>query len=224
MKGDSEAQSSSRKGSGLRRDAVVNRQKVLDAATELFCQHGVDASLEDVARMAGVGIGTLYRRFPSRAELIVAVYEPALNAWADSIREALSASDPCVGLRNVLTGLFELQFTCRGYADVMTMSFPLSPEFESTRMRGVEDLRVLTRRAKRSGCLRKDYSPMDLMIFMMANAGIVDAGGDVAAVASRRLLAYFFRSIFVNPEKKIPPAPELDEVIKAMRRLRTLPN
>lgn len=223
MRDDSKTRSVPRNDLGLRRDAVVNRQKVLDAATELFCKFGVNASLEDVARNAGVGIGTLYRRFPSRAELIVAVYEPAMHAWAGSIQDALKESDACDGLRNVLRGLFDLQFTFRGYADVMTMTFPLSPEFESTRMRGVEGLRVLTRRAKRQGCLRKDYSPMDLMIFMMANAGIVDAGGDVARVASKRLLAYFFRSIFVNPEKKIPPAPELNEVIKAMRRLRPLP-
>ncbi len=208
---------------GLRRDAIVNRQKVLDAATEIFSQKGVNASLEDVAKRAGVGIGTLYRRFPSRAELIVAVYEPAIEAWAASIDDALASKDPCAGLRTVLAGLFELQFTFRGFADVMTMTFPLSPEFEATRMRGVEGLRVLTKRAKRRGCLRTDYSPMDLMIFMMANAGIVEAGGDVARIASDRLLAYFFRSIMVSPDKKLPPPPELTEVIKAMRRPRPLP-
>ena len=207
----------------MRRDAIVNRQKVLDAATEIFSREGVNASLEDVAKSAGVGIGTLYRRFPSRAQLIVAVYEPAISAWTHSIQDALAAKDPCKGLQAVLTGLFELQFTFRGFADVMTMSFPLSPEFEATRMRGVEGLRVLTKRARRSGCLRSDYSPMDLMIFMMANAGIVEAGGDVAHVASQRLLAYFFRSILVSPGRKLPPPPELDEVIKAMRRLRPLP-
>ncbi|MDP2287549.1 MAG: TetR/AcrR family transcriptional regulator [Actinomycetota bacterium] len=124
-----------------------------------------------MAKKAGVGIGTLYRRFPSWAELIVAVYEPAINGWANSNQEALKESDPCDGLGNVLTGLFDLQFSFRGYADVMTMSFPLSPEFESTRLRGVEGLRVMTRRAKRRGCLRKDYSPLDLMIFMAANTG-----------------------------------------------------
>lgn len=207
---------------GLRRDAAVNRQKVLDAATELFRRNGVGASLEDVAKRAGVGIGTLYRRFPTRAELIVAVYEPAMELWATSIESALGLSDSCSGLKKVLAGLFELQFTYRGFADVMTMPFPLSPEFEATRMRGVEGWRILTQQAKKAGCLRTDYSPRDLLIFMMANAGIVDAGGDVAMASSRRLLAYLFRSILVHPEKKLPPAPELAEVIDAMRRLHPL--
>ncbi|MDO9485621.1 MAG: TetR/AcrR family transcriptional regulator [Actinomycetota bacterium] len=224
MKPCPKKRSSEGDGRGLRSDAVANRQKVLDAASELFCKNGVNTSLEDVAKLAGVGIGTLYRRFPSRAELIVAVYEPAIIAWTDSIEDALTLSDPCEGLTNVLSGLFDLQFSYRGYAEVMTMGFPLSPEFEETRMRGVEGLRVLTARAKRRGCLRKDYSPRDLLIFMMANAGIVEAGGDVARVSSRRLLAYFFRSILVNPDKKLPAAPELDEVIQAMRRLRPLPS
>ena len=208
---------------GLRSDALANRQRIIEAATEAFTRNGVNASLEDIAKRAGVGIGTLYRRFPTRADLIVAVYEPAIERWAASIDDALLRSEPCKGVKAVLTGLFDLQFTYRGFAEVMTMSFPKSPEFEARRMRGAHGMRELVQLAQKSGCLHKDFSPRDVLIFMMANAGIVAEGGDVAPASSRRLLAYLLRSILVNPGKRLPPVPEMGEVIRAMQKFRGLP-
>ena len=208
---------------GLRSDALANRQRIIESATEAFTRNGVNASLEDIAKRAGVGIGTLYRRFPTRAGLIAAVYEPAVEQWAVSVEEAMAHEDPMAGLRQVFTDLFDLQFSYRGFAAVMTMGFPMSPDFEATRMRGVAGMRKLTRKAKATGCLRSDYSTRDLLIFMLANAGIVDAGGDVAELSSRRLLAYLLRSIAVDDDGELPRAPALTEVVDAMRKFRGFP-
>lgn len=198
----------------------ARRERVLAAATELLRDQGVNASLEEVARRAGVGIGTVYRKFPTRADLLATVYEPAITSWATCVDDGLHHDDPCRALSDVYSCVAELQFDYRGFADVMTMPFPSAPEFEDTRMRAVAGMRTLALRAKRRQCLQRDYSPRDFLIFIMANEGIVQAGGDIARQSSQRLLSHFLRSIMVEPQRKLAPAPDLDEVIVAMQRLR----
>src|SRR5881275_44734 len=94
---------------GLRADAERNRQRVVTAARKAFGELGLDVLMEEVARRAGVGVGTLYRRYPTRPDLIAAAFEPKMTAYAETIRAALADPDPWQGFRNCLEGICAMQ-------------------------------------------------------------------------------------------------------------------
>lgn len=100
----------------LRSDAQRNRERILAAAEEVFLERGANATLDDVARRAGVGIGTLYRRFPTREELLAATYSARFVAFAASSREADTGLDPLRALRRYLEQLVEHTNVYRGLA------------------------------------------------------------------------------------------------------------
>ncbi|MDO9353065.1 MAG: helix-turn-helix domain-containing protein, partial [Solirubrobacteraceae bacterium] len=93
----------------LRRDARQRRAQLIEAAELEFAARGVDASLEKIARDAGVSIGTLYRHFPSRVDLLLAAFEPRLEEFLARADDALSSDDPWDGLVRYLETLFGLQ-------------------------------------------------------------------------------------------------------------------
>src|ERR1700759_5745549 len=82
----------------LRRDAEHNRQRILEAASEVFNELGLEASLDEVARRAGVGVGTVYRRFPAKEDLIEALFVDRIESGATLAEEAAQAPDPWTGL------------------------------------------------------------------------------------------------------------------------------
>src|SRR3954451_7197238 len=92
----------------LRKDAVRNHALILDAAQEVFAEQGLDAPLEDVARRAGIGIGTLYRRFPTRSELVEAVLTAKAAKYLQAACEAMKADDPWTGFSSYIERIFEL--------------------------------------------------------------------------------------------------------------------
>src|SRR5437764_11676061 len=93
----------------LRADAERNRQRIIAAAAEMFARHGLDAPMEDIARHAGVGVGTLYRRFPTRADLIAGAFECKMAACADAVSRALADPDPWAGFCGYLESLCAMQ-------------------------------------------------------------------------------------------------------------------
>src|SRR5215470_17846329 len=86
----------------LRRDAERNRQRILAAAAEVFTERGLDATLDEVARAAGVGIGTVYRRFPDKESLIAELFRDRIDALVTVAEEACAALDPWQGLTGYL--------------------------------------------------------------------------------------------------------------------------
>jgi AcrR family transcriptional regulator len=92
-----------------RRDAQRNRDAIVAAAREVYCDHGLEAPLEEIARRAGVGIGTLYRHFPSRVELLDAVLADTVQAHVDAAEQALAADDPWDGFASYLEATCRLQ-------------------------------------------------------------------------------------------------------------------
>src|SRR6201993_4971680 len=92
-----------------RRDALERHDKLIAAAQHEFAAHGVDASLEKIARDAGVAIGTLYRHFPTRLDLLMAAFQPRLQEFLDGANKALEISDPWEGLVYYLEHLFGMQ-------------------------------------------------------------------------------------------------------------------
>src|SRR5690242_139735 len=119
----------------LRRDAQERRDKLLAAAQREFAAHGVDASLEKIARDAGVAIGTLYRHFPTRLDLLMAAFQPRLQEFLDGANKALEMNDPWEGLVYYLEHLFGMQAGDRGFNDFLSRRFTDSarPSASTTR-------------------------------------------------------------------------------------------
>src|SRR5688572_4797049 len=111
-------------GRQLRTDAKRNRSRIIEAATTAFARRGLDVPLEEVADQAGVGIGTLYRRFSGREELIGACFERRLAQYARAAEEALAAPDGWTGFADYVGRICAMQAADRGLADVLNRSVP----------------------------------------------------------------------------------------------------
>jgi AcrR family transcriptional regulator len=172
----------------LRSDAARNRGAIIDASRSLFGERGLDAPLDQIARLAGVGNATLYRHFPTRCALVVAVFADTLEDVVDAARQALENADPWEGFASYVTFLGEVQATNRGLADLLTTSITGTAELEELRSQAYVDFVRIDDRAKDAGVLRADFQPEDLALILMANAGLIHRTADTVPGAWRRLL------------------------------------
>src|SRR5215207_7851211 len=120
-------------GRGLRADAERNRERILQAAREVFAEHGLEASTNEIARRAGVGVATLFRRFPTRDDLIAAVFAEKMDAYAAAIGHALEDPDPWHGFCTYIEAICHMQADDRGFADALTLTFPTAKALEEQR-------------------------------------------------------------------------------------------
>jgi AcrR family transcriptional regulator len=205
----------------LRRDAQRNRDAIIAAARQVFCDHGLEAPLEEIARRAEVGIATLYRHFPTRVELLDAVLADTVNAHVDVAEHALAADDPWDGFASYLEQTCELQAADRGLNDVMGMRFPRATAVEAAKTRLFELVGQLVRRAQASGQLRADLTQEDLAFLTWANTRILQASRAAGAPdAWRRHLGFLldgFRADRAHPLPRPPLAPR--QVHRAMLTL-----
>ena len=119
--------------SALRSDAVRNRRLLVDAARSVFGERGLSAPLDEIARRAGVGNATLYRRFPTRCALVAAVFADTLRDVLAETEQALAQPDPWTAFADHLTFLFRVQATDRAFADLLTARIHGAPELEDLR-------------------------------------------------------------------------------------------
>ncbi|MET8163727.1 helix-turn-helix domain-containing protein [Streptomyces sp. NPDC005329] len=205
----------------LRADAERNRDLILAAARRLFATEGLGVSMASVAREAGVGKATLSRRFATRDELINAVFTDRMDAYAGAVAKALADPDPWQGFTGFIHAVCAMQAADRGFADVLTMSFPAAKALEARRNESYNAFVELITRARSSGHLREDFVPEDLVILQMANAGVVAAAGDDAPDTWRRLVGHMLRSYAAPgaPIPALPDAPAPTALFRAMIRL-----
>jgi AcrR family transcriptional regulator len=205
-------------GRHLRRDAARNRERIIEAARDVFSEQGLQAPIDEVARRAGVGIATLYRRFPTRPELITCAFAAKMQDYADATDQALAFDDPWDGFRWYVERLCEMQAGDHGFTDVLTMTFPAAPEFEDVRDRTFLRFRELSKRAKRIGRLRRDFRTEDLPLILMANAGVVAASGAAAPDAWRRVIHLILQGLEAPARGPLPKPPTPDQIRDAMQR------
>jgi AcrR family transcriptional regulator len=204
---------------GLRADAERNRERVLAAAREVFAEQGLEASTNEIARRAGVGVATLFRRFPTRDDLVGAVFAEKMAGYAAAIDDALAESDPWRGFCGFIERICQMQADDRGFADVLTMTFPTAKALEEERNRAARALAVLLDRAKASGGLRRDFAHQDVPLILMANAGVVTATRDAAPQAWRRLVGYLLQSFAAERAQPLPAAPTQEQMYRVLMRL-----
>jgi AcrR family transcriptional regulator len=203
----------------LRIDAERNRARIVEAARAAFAAGGLEVPLEDVADRAGVGIATLYRRFPTRDDLIAACFERRLEEYALAAEEALEAPDGWTGLSTYLERLCSMQAADSGLKDVLTRTFPNARVLEAHRARGYELFVRLIERAQAEGSLRRDFVPEDLILLLMANAGVVQGAGRAAPDAWRRFLGLMLDGIRSEHAGPLPTPPTPRQLLMAMSRL-----
>ncbi|MCX4765982.1 MULTISPECIES: TetR/AcrR family transcriptional regulator [Streptomyces] len=202
----------------LRSDAERNRERIIAAARTVFARDGLNASMASVAREAGVGIATMFRRFPTKEELVDAVFSDRMGAYVDVVTVALEDPDPWNGFVGYIETACAMQAADSGFADVLTMTFPTAKVLEERRNRAYEGMLVLIDRAKATGRLREDFDPSDLVLIHMANAGVVNATGDAAPDAWRRVVALFIQSLEAPARGPLPDSPGHDALYRAMLR------
>ncbi|MGW4551896.1 TetR/AcrR family transcriptional regulator [Streptomyces violaceorubidus] len=198
---------------GLRADARRNRERVLEAAREVFAAQGVDAPMSAVARRAGVGVATLYRRFPTRSALVTAAFEDQLAVCATAFEEAMADPDPGHGLYTLLEKVCTTLVTDRGFETVFMTGFPEALDYDRERACAEERLAHLVQRARDAGRLREDFASADIPLLLLAVSGLAAQPPETALPAARRLLTYLFQSFQAHPPSRpgpLPPAPALD--------------
>jgi AcrR family transcriptional regulator len=163
----------------MRADARRNYERLLTEARTVFAEHGTDASLEEIARRSGVGIGTLYRHFPNRHAMMSAVFQDALTSLLQRSRELAGAEQPCAALVEWLRAIITHAGEYRGLARaLMSASHDESSALSECSVPMREAGERLLVRAQESGAVRADVSIGDLM--QLTNAIALAAERDPA--------------------------------------------
>src|SRR3954454_4562452 len=184
-----------------RADAVRNRERVLEAAKAVFSAGGPEASLEAVAKRAGVGIGTLYRHFPAREDLFEAVYRREVEQLSELAEQLKSAKDPVDALRRWLRSHVEFVATKKGMSAALALTFQSSSELAAFSMdRLTKAIGSLLDRAVAAGQMRGDVSPADLLLALIGMCYMHDQPGWQSSVL--RMLDVFVDGLRVQPGAK----------------------
>lgn len=184
-----------------RADAVRNRERVLEAAKVVFNAGGPEASLEAVAKRAGVGIGTLYRHFPTREDLFEAVYRREVEQLGELAEQLKNAKDPVDALRRWLRSNVEFVATKKGMSAALALTFQSSSDLAAFSMdRLTKAIGSLLDRAVAAGEMRGDVSPEDLLRALVGMCYMHDQPGWQSSVL--RMLDVFVDGLRVQPAGK----------------------
>jgi len=188
----------------LRADAARNRDRLLAAAGEVFAERGLEAPLEEIARRAGVSIGTLYNRFPTRDDLFDAIFPPRMAVLDAAAEAALADPDPWSGFVAFTEALFALHAEDRGLNDALAQRVPLSPGVVEACHRCFQYIEQLVAKAQSSGSLRDDFEVADFAALIWAMSQVIRETSGVAPEVWRRCLAFFLDGLRADAAHPIP--------------------
>ncbi len=204
----------------LRKDAERNRRRILQAAAEVFTERGLEATLDDVARHAGVGVGTVYRRFPDKAALADALFEERIDILVDLATEAYGADDPWQGLAGFMEAAAEMLSTDKGLRQILMFAPYGHKRVNYARSRMRPAVGKLVERAQAAGQVRPDLGATDIPVLEFMLGATAEYARDVRPDLWRRYLALMLDAL--RPSRTgftELPVPELsvDELAAAMR-------
>lgn len=169
----------------LRADAQENRDRILAAAAELFSERGLQVGMREVARRAGVGPATLYRRFPTRQALVDEAFSVQVDACRRIVEDGCAQEDPWIGLTEALRGLLVLNVRNRGFVDALLTTMP-SGALAQHRRELLGLLGGLAARANEVGRLRADFVIDDLVLVLSAGRGLGAGRRELLPAAAHR--------------------------------------
>jgi AcrR family transcriptional regulator len=152
-----------------RSDAVRNHKRVIKAARAVMARDGLNAQMEDIARRAQVGVGTVYRHFPTKEDLVAALAVERFERLAELAEQALANEDPAAAFEDFIRASAKVQSEDRALSEVLT-----SPDVMKEAAENVGILELTTRvvrRAQKAGAVRKDADPRDVPMFLCGLAG-----------------------------------------------------
>jgi AcrR family transcriptional regulator len=200
----------------LRRDAQRNRDLIVAAARAAFAAEGLGVPVEDIARRAGVGMGTLYRRFPSKDDLIDAVLADAFEQYAEAAEAALALEDPWQGFCAFLERALSLHAENRGLKDLIASSDHGRARTAAMRSRVQPVLTRLIARAQEHGALRADFALEDIPLVLWSSGRVVEVTSTVAPELWRRSLGLMLDGLRADAATPLPQPPltraQLDRV------------
>ncbi len=198
----------------LRKDAVRNRALLVQAARDVFAERGLEASMDDVAHRAGLGVGTAYRHFANKYELALAILAEAIERVYQLVDDAVANPDPWAGLVSFVEGTAEMQSADRGLREVL-MGVHDAEQMEQVHDRLSGPLRELVDRAKAAGAVRADVESTDIGIVVTMLCTVADVTGDASSDLWRRYLPMMLDGLRQGAEPSVPALSE-DMLRKSM--------
>jgi AcrR family transcriptional regulator len=210
----------------LRADAERNRARILAAAAEVFAERGLDVSLDEIAAHAGVGVGTVYRRFPDKDALIDALFEEKIDRAVELADRALEIEDPWEAFTTFMRGMCRMQAGDRGFKDALLVRDRGRERVAGARERIAPRAMQLLTRAQEAGAIRPDLGPFDVPMLNLCVSLIADRTRDVAPQYWERVLTIIIDGISAKGPTTPMPVEPLDrdkftEALASGRRRRS---
>jgi AcrR family transcriptional regulator len=194
----------------LRSDAQDNRDRVLEAARELFAESGLGVTMRQIARRAGVGPATLYRRFPTKQDLVLEAFMGELGACSAIVREAAADPDPWRGFCSVIERVTVLNARNQGFTDAFLAEYPSVVDFTAHRAALTREIAAISRRAIAAGELRADFVVDDFMLVLLAGRGLTAVPARYRVAAARRFAALAIEGLRTgDANHPLPKSPRL---------------
>ena len=195
----------------LRRDAQRNLESVLAAAERVFGRRGLAATLEEVAADAGVGVGTIYRRFPSKEALLEAVFDRKIDAGMDLLTACLRRPSGWDGLCEYLRTVIELQSADRGLHEFLYTTSMIDSSIKRLRQRVEPLLTELVERSKSEGKLRSDFRATDVPVLILMLSRLAHTDPVLGPDMARRYLELLLKGLGPTPDPVTVPIPPDDD-------------
>ena len=183
----------------LRRDAMQNRERLLVAARELFAEHGFDVTLDDIARHAGLGVGTAYRRFANKGELLDAIFAEQTVEMAAAADAGLADPDPWHGLVSYFEASLTLQLHDKGLAQIVSGDRISTEQHDWNREVMAPKNRALVARCREAGVLRDDVEGTDVTFVLVGLNAIMTRSRDHHPDLYRRYLHLLLDGLRAEP-------------------------
>jgi AcrR family transcriptional regulator len=190
----------------LRSDARRNRAALVASARELFAREGVDVSVEQITHHAGLGMGTLYRHFPSKDELVDAVLEDAFAEILRLAEEAVAAEDAWAGFTGFLEGALALHAQNRGVKDMLAAGHG-SSHADAMRRRMRPLFRQMIERAQKQGALRPDFVAEDMPLIFWSAMRVIETTAKASPETWRRYLGFLLDGLRAGAATQLPVSP-----------------
>lgn len=194
----------------MRKDAAENRARLLAAAGELFAERGLAVTLNDIAHHAGLGVGTAYRHFANKEQVIDALFEERMQAVAAVAQQALDDPDAWNGLQAFLERALHMRHGDRGLNELMNNPLLGDERVQEVRDRIAPIITELVAKAKQQGAVRPDLDQTDLIFMQLGLSAIIESTREVAPKLYRRYITMFLDGIRTDRADFTPlPAPAL---------------
>jgi AcrR family transcriptional regulator len=182
------AKNSAARSRPLRADARRNRVRLLQAARTVFQRDGLAAQMDAIAAEAGLGVGTLYRHFPTREALIAVLIRERMERLVSSAEAAAQVGDPWAAVEGLVWQLATLEAEDRGMVDILADGDPRSAPAEGSMAPLMEQMGTLVARAQAAGAMRGDVSALDVVTAVCGIGKMMRPGADDDAARWRRLV------------------------------------